>query len=460
MEPTNIQVISEGEFRIPLGYSARNPYLIGAEKSRSMPENKGMWIAENVSYNTIDEFYNDSKTLDTTVSTLLDLKKSAPNDEEFRKMSEMILKVTFADYIENTIIGDKVQREIQGSVGYYETLSNIVEGMKKQFDLYQCEVVIFDYDADYRTVANERVVKIRSRHAGKDPFPKDFLANTKIDSPLFCTAAYAIDGDYPLICLDTKKEPHYKMAKGMGILQWGTFIVKEGLKRVGYIHATKREDNVPFNSRTVRTIDYIAQRAAPSILSSIRHEELKAIAKENEAIAKEKEALSLTDSLTNVPNQRYLEIILEEEIRRQGRTGKPFSMAIIDIDHFKEFNDTYGHSVGDSVLISMAGHFHKYKREADFFARAREGDEFALIFPETALKEAVDAIKRIYALYKKTGSRMAGIKKGVTLSIGMDTISPGEHSKRSVFDLIDKLLYQAKNEGRDRIVHPKGTLKV
>lgn len=166
--------------------------------------------------------------------------------------------------------------------------------------------------------------------------------------------------------------------------------------------------------------------------------------------------LSRIDSLTNLANRRYFDDFLNKEWRRSARLKQPISLAIIDIDHFKLLNDTYGHQVGDESLKKIAEVLqHFTKRSSDLSARYG-GEEFALILGNTTSDDALvllnTLIQRIRSL--KIPNKNSPIKKYVTVSIGLSTMYPHTNinNEKDLIKFSDLGLYQAKENGRDKIV--------
>jgi diguanylate cyclase (GGDEF)-like protein len=166
--------------------------------------------------------------------------------------------------------------------------------------------------------------------------------------------------------------------------------------------------------------------------------------------------VSATDGLTQAANRRAFEERLDEEWRRASRDAVPMTLLMIDIDHFKAYNDRYGHQAGDECLKLITRDFRiRLRRPADFLARYG-GEEFAIILPDTdlsgALVVAEDLRRRTMALEIAHGaSPVAGV---VTLSIGVAEAEPAANNW-SAMDLVaasDRALYRAKRLGRNRVI--------
>jgi len=170
---------------------------------------------------------------------------------------------------------------------------------------------------------------------------------------------------------------------------------------------------------------------------------------------RELEKLSRQDGLTGIANRRYFDSYLVTEVRRGARERQPLSLILSDVDHFKAFNDCYGHQAGDDCLrrvaaaLSSAG-----RRPADLAARYG-GEEFAMVLPGTVLDGAVDvaqAVSRVIEGLAIPHERSA-VDRRVTLSQGVVSLTPEkETSSEDLIQRADQALYLAKQQGRNRYV--------
>jgi len=176
-----------------------------------------------------------------------------------------------------------------------------------------------------------------------------------------------------------------------------------------------------------------------------------AVAVKNALLYQTTQQLAITDGLTGVYNRAYFQRQLEAEFRRAPRFGYPISLILIDVDHFKAFNDAHGHLLGDQALRAVAQILRESTRETDVVARYG-GEEFAVILPETATEQALEVAERIRAnISGHTFWGRGQTPVNVTASIGVVGKQASETRPESLVDLADTALYHAKHSGRDRI---------
>ncbi|GAA4874355.1 CHASE domain-containing protein [Ferrimonas pelagia] len=164
--------------------------------------------------------------------------------------------------------------------------------------------------------------------------------------------------------------------------------------------------------------------------------------------------LSLTDGLTEVANRRQFDLWLEQEWKAGARSGKPLCLMLLDVDHFKAYNDNYGHRAGDQTLRNIAKALHKrLNRPRDMLARYG-GEEFAVILPESSENPAVLGRGLCEAVMAEQIKHEFGGDVGVvTVSIGVATLVPGGKGEaKHLVELADQALYRAKADGRNQVV--------
>jgi diguanylate cyclase (GGDEF)-like protein len=167
--------------------------------------------------------------------------------------------------------------------------------------------------------------------------------------------------------------------------------------------------------------------------------------------------LSMRDELTGAYNRRYFNEKLEDELNRCGRNSRPFSIAVIDIDFFKNINDTYGHQVGDYILVQLVRVLQARLRKSDFVARLG-GEEFVLLLPETPGENAFSMMERLRLQLMETifpyQDPISGdyIDIRITVSAGISTFPDDAGSGPALLELADKALYAAKSKGRNTVV--------
>ena len=167
--------------------------------------------------------------------------------------------------------------------------------------------------------------------------------------------------------------------------------------------------------------------------------------------------LAQRDALTGLHNRREFQRILEEEWDRSVRFKRPFSLVMIDIDHFKKINDQHGHQIGDEVLRHVASLLAGQVRNVDRVARYG-GEEFVLLMVETDRKSAIEGIQRLGLLLAETPCYVPAtdLTLPVTLSAGVATSLSDAGSASELVAAADKALYAATSQGRNRIVAADG----
>jgi len=190
--------------------------------------------------------------------------------------------------------------------------------------------------------------------------------------------------------------------------------------------------------------------------SSMEHK-LSAMKEEVDILKSDMDALNTsayTDQLTNIPNRRAFDERIQKLLDKYRNVGSIFSLLFIDIDHFKQFNDTHGHAIGDKVLNFIASILNKGIKGSDMVARYG-GEEFVVLLPKTNYQGAMVVAQQLCDKIAKKTLIMGGESKtslgNITISVGVAHIST-EDEATSLVARADKALYLAKEEGRNRVI--------
>jgi len=263
---------------------------------------------------------------------------------------------------------------------------------------------------------------------------------TKLGEPI---AGAVLAEGIPMLVKDIATDQRVGVSR-RGNYRASSFIsypITVGQRKVGVINLTDRLDGTPFQEEDLALLDLMSPHLALIIDRTEWHKK-----------AETYQRMSLTDPLTSLPNRRYLEDRLFEEVERSKRYGTPLSFMIIDVDHFKTFNDVHGHTNADRVLVRAAQILRSSIRAIDTAARFA-GDEFCVVLPETEIRAAAAIAERLRESVKRTEFRteQGDLIGNATISIGVSSFSPSRQSPLSIIQAADRALYKAKTRGRDRV---------
>ncbi len=169
------------------------------------------------------------------------------------------------------------------------------------------------------------------------------------------------------------------------------------------------------------------------------------------------EQLATTDALTTLANRKQIMKILLKQFDYYQRYGTEFAILMIDIDHFKNINDTHGHLVGDAVLNEIGAIFKQTLRNVDSAGRYG-GEEFLVIVAESGKEDALHVAERIRMAVKKNSFAGAELSLNITVSVGVAMISSQDENENSLVSRADEALYKAKSDGRDKVVYLADTM--
>jgi diguanylate cyclase (GGDEF)-like protein/PAS domain S-box-containing protein len=185
-------------------------------------------------------------------------------------------------------------------------------------------------------------------------------------------------------------------------------------------------------------LDVTKERAA--------EQEVQQVQQQLQVVNEKLRTLSLTDALTGLMNRRALEDCLERELARCIRSRAKLCLLMLDVDHFKSFNDSFGHVQGDEALRSISALIQQGTRKGDLIARYG-GEEFLAILPDTSTTEAVRIAKRLCEAVEAA----SWPHRALTTSIGVATLDERTLSANSFLDEVDQALYTAKRRGRNQV---------
>jgi diguanylate cyclase (GGDEF)-like protein len=163
------------------------------------------------------------------------------------------------------------------------------------------------------------------------------------------------------------------------------------------------------------------------------------------------ETLAITDGLTGLYNHRHFQVMIEKEIRRCDREGRMLSLLMLDLDHFKQYNDQWGHTQGDAALQTVAGQIMRTVRLTDIAFRYG-GEELAILLPSCSKDQAIEVAEKIRVSVASVARRPSRATRPVTISIGVATFPEDGRVARALVDVADAALYTAKAQGRNRVI--------
>ena len=211
---------------------------------------------------------------------------------------------------------------------------------------------------------------------------------------------------------------------------------------IGALAVARDAGAAPFDPLAVQAVTALAEHAGTAVANVRAHEETS--------------RQSVTDPLTGAGNFRHLTATMAKEVERATRFNRPLSLLMLDLDHFKQVNDTQGHAFGDAVLREFARRLAGCLREVDVVARYG-GEEFVVVLPETAAEGASAVAARIVDAVRKEPFRAGGHTRTVTVSVGVASFPDHGRTASELMRAADGALYSAKHGGRDRWVLAEGS---
>ena len=251
-----------------------------------------------------------------------------------------------------------------------------------------------------------------------------------------------LDQGGALLVEDIEKDPRFRQLNRprYRTKSFMSIPIKIEDRLAGVLNLSDKVQGIPFTKQDLNLIELFIHNVAIAIERSLLYSQTERLQK-----------LSITDPLTGIYNRRYLNRRLSEEITRYNRYRSPFSFIMLDLDKFKEYNDTFGHIAGDNLIRNLASVMEKSLRTIDIAARFG-GDEFVAIFPQTP---KVDAIQISNRLKEKIEKSMAehNADMPLSISVGLATFPDDASSIMELIEKTDQALYLAKKGGGNRVVY-------
>ena len=316
---------------------------------------------------------------------------------------------------------------------YKRSQTEFAETMQVMRDEREAHVLVKNHLE--RTVHGARVV-VLNRNASSDRL--EATTTVPKESPL----SPALIDAQPASCLAVRRAAPYRQAPddeplmacslcgqpGTSVTCMPSLVSGEVIGSVNVQH-----DTAPNAEELERVRDSVTQ-AAP-VLANLR----------NLALA---EARAATDALTGLPNKRACADTLKRMVAHAGRSVAPLSALLLDLDHFKQINDTFGHGIGDDALAAVGGVIAENLRTSDFAGRYG-GEEFVVLLPDTDHEGAAQAAEKLRANIARL--EVAGLERQMTASIGLACYPMDAGDADTLVRMADRALYAAKNAGRNRV---------
>ena len=350
------------------------------------------------------------------------------------------LRIRLDELLKQARVNEKKLRRLQiqemellGLDSLADVINTLTEEYPRAFDLVQVTLVLVDADNQIQKLLEQLPAGMEQFHGVMLLPDTEYLEGIFRDSPTPRLGSYEPALHVPLL---GHARPVPASVAMLPLLRRGRLI--------GSLNMGARDSERFAASKDTYFLERLATTVAVCVENAINHERLA--------------NLGLTDPLTEVNNRRFFDQRLEEEIMRTMRGKAPLACLLIDVDHFKRINDTYGHQAGDNVLRQVAAVLRQHLRGQDVLARYG-GEEFVALLSAATLERAEVIAERIrMALEQRALPQEGGEPLRITASIGVSVLHPQQHHgefKRLGVELVeraDQALYRAKESGRNRVV--------
>ena len=369
------------------------------------------------------ELEAEQESTDPSITTVSAERSSSLELEVQRLKSELEYRARFAESLQHFL-------ERINSKDPIQTYQSIVSSSKELLRSDRASLLVFDENS------SELILKAAIGLA-TDP---STVSNMRLGEGV---SGEVIESGQAMMVQDvdqSKRSP----APAERLYKTKSFIsypIKIAGRKIGVLNVTDKSEGGAFDEVDLTLLEIIGPQVALALERAGWQER-----------ATEFQLMSITDPLTTLPNRRYLEERLTEELNRSKRYDYPMSFLMIDIDDFKTYNDSNGHQAGDLALQIAAHSLKGALRSADIASRYG-GEEFCILLPQTSMAEAGVIAERIRQKVANTHFPHGKLQPlgRVSISIGVASYSPIINSAETVIAAADRALYQAKSNGKDRI---------
>lgn len=349
--------------------------------------------------------------------------------ESFNNMTKNLLKnqQTLAQRVLDLELLEKLSRKISSILEKEELLRLIVSVYAEMAKVKKVSLMLIDESTNELKIQAARGIDRENFEKIRFKVGEGVAGKAAQSGKVICVNDVTRFPNYKVF--NTKRE---KIEESLLVMP---LKVKE--KILGVINLSDKLSGDHFTKHEVTLYSTLANHVAVSIENAILYE------------------LAITDGLTQLYIHRYFQLRLKEEVERAQRYGQPLSLVMIDIDHFKSFNDLYGHQMGDEVLKMIARILKDRIRTIDVAARYG-GEEFAIIVPETGSHEVAIFAERLRKIVEETNFNGQGnTPLKITISIGTASYKDEDIEKKTLGEVLisraDQALYRAKKQGRNQV---------
>jgi len=375
------------------------------------------------------------------VSGILNVERSPhlppPAEEQLARLEEFAQQVAttvqnvrlyegLTRRVEELSVLYEVGRELSSSLELDKLLRKIVDSATRVLGCEICSLMLFD----------EQKETLRIRYA-KGLSPK-LVREVKVRPGEDSVTGWVAETGKPLLVEDVETHPLFRRKSRAKYSTKSLLSVPLLIRSevVGVLNVNNKRNDEVFTAEDQEVLMMLASQAAVAIENARLYEDL--------------ERLAITDGLTKLYVPRHFHEELDKELRRATRYQRDLSLLMIDIDHFKNINDTYGHPQGDVVLQELAGLLRRYGRQDDILARYG-GEEFVVALVETNEQGAALAAERIRRAVETHEFELDGQRVPITVSVGVANFPGDANTKKDLIAHADQALYAAKRAGRNRV---------